>query len=688
MSGLKDNVQFLRGVGPKRAESLNKIGLKTVGDLFEYYPKNYSDYTKKNFVSAAVIDQVISTEVQVVSEAFLQKTGSRTSLLKQRVRDEGGEFFLVWFNKPYLKYKYKSGARLIVNGRVKLIGKEYQIVNPICEEEDSVKKSGSVYPIYPQTKGLRSDVIAAIISTAFKEYQHHIGETIPDYIRTKYSLETKVQSVREIHFPSNANSLQSAIKRLKFEELLTVQLTLMSIKNRNVHLNKGIVHASDDVVRLFSYLPYSLTGAQSKVLKEIFDDMTSSKKMIRLLQGDVGSGKTIVAFLSMLKAFFSGYQSVLLAPTEILAKQHLQGLETLLHHLNLADSVSCCLLTGSLRAEKKNEIKKEIQSGAIRMIIGTHALLQEDVHFENLGLIVTDEQHRFGVRQRRVLENKRAEADVLVMSATPIPRTLSLILHGDLDVSIIDEMPPGRQPVKTYTINNSMLVRMYGFIREQIEQGRQAYIVCPLIEESEMSATSVEELFDRLQEGELKNYRLGLLHGKVPAEEKDRIIRSFLLNETQVLIATTVIEVGVNIPNATIMVIYDADRFGLSQLHQLRGRVGRGDARSYCILVNNNSSELSWKRMKVLEQSNDGFYISEKDLELRGPGDYFGTKQHGIPSFKLVNLFEDLDLMKEVQSLAIDILKEDPLLEKSYNLFFKNAVDRLLSEIVADVALN
>lgn len=672
----------------KRAEALKKIGVRTVGDLLHYYPKNYSDYTQKKYVSVESVDRVLSTKVRIVSEAFLQKNNKGISILKQRVCDEGGDFFLVWFNKPYMKYKFRVGDRLVVTGKVKLIGKELQIVNPICEEESSIKKSGAIYPVYGQTKGLRTDTIAKIIFNAFSDYAHHIGETIPDYIRSKYSLETRAWSLQEIHFPSSAISLEKAIKRLKFEELLIIQLTLMSIKSRNHQLNQGIKHSSKEVFSLFSQMPFSLTDAQNKVLKEIFEDMSSSKKMIRLLQGDVGSGKTVVAFLSMLKAFFSGYQSVLLAPTEILAKQHLDGFLDFIRHFHLEDSVSCCLLTGSISSGKKNEMKEEIKSGEVRIIIGTHALLQEDVIFENLGLIVTDEQHRFGVRQRRALENKRVDADVLVMSATPIPRTLSLILHGDLDVSIIDEMPPGRQPIKTYTINHLMLSRMYNFIREQLDQGRQAYIVCPLIEESTGDMTSVEELYTNLKAGELKNYEIELLHGKVSSEEKDRIIHSFLSNQAKVLIATTVIEVGVNVPNATTMVIYDADHFGLSQLHQLRGRVGRGDIQSYCILINNSKSELSWKRMKVLEQSNDGFYISERDLELRGPGDFFGTKQHGVPSFKLVNLFQDIQLLKEVQNLVVNILRDDPLLEKSYNLFLKNAVDRMLIEIADDVALN
>lgn len=481
----------------------------------------------------------------------------------------------------------------------------------------------------------------------------------------EYKLLDINSAIRQIHFPKDFEEFKIARKRLVFEELLSMQLALLSLKNQYKVEQKGIQYKKDiKMSDIINTLPFKLTKAQLRGLEEIDEDMERSKPMNRLLQGDVGSGKTIVAIIAAYKAVKCGYQMTIMAPTAILAAQHLEGFETILNPFG----IKCELLTSAISKKKKEEILERLKQGEIDILIGTHAILEENVEFKNLGLVITDEQHRFGVRQRKIISQKGNNPDVLVMTATPIPRTLALILYGDLDISIIDELPPNRKKIDTFAVTKGLEQRVNMFIKKQIEEGRQAYIVCPLVEENEeINAKSVLEVAEKYKNEVFKEYKVEYLHGKMKAKEKDNIMEQFKRGDIDILISTTVIEVGVNVPNSSIMVIENSERFGLAQLHQLRGRVGRGEYKSYCILKYQGNSEVIRQRMKVMQDTNDGFIISEKDLELRGTGEFFGTKQHGLPEFKIANLFEDMPILKMVQSLAIRIIQEDPSLKNLQN---------------------
>ena len=538
--------------------------------------------------------------------------------------------------------------------------------SPVYDEIDQSKNTGKIIPIYPLTYELKQSTLRRIIENGLAEVKGQLPETLPEYILKENNLWDINSTIERIHFPIEFSDFNKARERLVFEELLTMQLALLKLKNNYEHDTNGIqfskdVHMSD----VINMLPFRLTTAQLRVLEEIDNDMESNKPMNRLLQGDVGSGKTVVAMIAAYKAVRSGYQAAIMAPTAILASQHLESFQGILEQLGIRTA----LLISSVTKKKKAEILEKLQNGEIDILIGTHAILEENVVFKNLGLVVTDEQHRFGVKQRSTIASKAQNPDVIAMSATPIPRTLALILYGDLDISIIDELPPNRKKIETYAVRKSMEERVNAFIRKQIDEGRQAYIVCPLVEENEdlEGLKSVIELAEKYQKETFSNYKVAYLHGKMKAKEKDEIMQQFKDGEIQILIATTVIEVGVNVPNASIMVVENAERFGLAQLHQLRGRVGRGEYQSYCILKYEGNGETIKQRMKVMCDTNDGFIISEKDLELRGSGDFFGTEQHGLPEFKIANLFEDIGTLKRVQALAIKIMEDDPLLEKEKN---------------------
>ena len=538
------------------------------------------------------------------------------------------------------------------------------------------KNTGKIIPIYPLTYELSQNVIRQIIANGLKQVENELEEVLPDYIIKKYNLYDINKAIQSIHFPKSFEDYNLARKRLVFEELFTMQLTLLNLKNKYERSNDGIEFSKDvKMDDLIKKLPFKLTNAQKRVLEEINSDMESNKVMNRLLQGDVGSGKTIVALICAYKAVKSGYQATIMAPTAILAKQHLDNFNSILEK----EGIKCELLVSGISKKKKEEILEKLSSGEINVLIGTHALLEENVVYKNLGLVVTDEQHRFGVKQRKTLSEKGNNTDTLVMTATPIPRTLALILYGDLDISIIDELPPNRKKIDTFAVTKQMSERVNNFVKKQIDEGRQAYIVCPLVEENEeINAKSVMELSEKYKNEVFKEYRVEYMHGKLRPKEKDEIMNEFKNGNIDILISTTVIEVGVNVPNASIMIIENAERFGLAQLHQLRGRVGRGEYQSYCILKYQGNSEVVRERMKVMTKTNDGFIISEKDLELRGSGEFFGTKQHGIPEFKIANLFEDMPMLKEVQRLAENILAEDGKLEKEENKKLKRIVDTKL----------
>jgi ATP-dependent DNA helicase RecG len=548
--------------------------------------------------------------------------------------------------------------------------------SPVFDEIENTNNTGKIIPIYPLTFSLTQNTLRKIIENGLEKVKEEGGlkETLPEYILKEYKLEEINKANNNIHFPKEFDDFKKARKRLVFEELLSTQLALLQLKNNNLTDKKGIVFDKNAKMSdVINTLPFNLTKAQLRVLQEIDENMESEKSMNRLLQGDVGSGKTIVAMISAYKAVKSGYQSAILAPTAILATQHLNNFKKILDKFE----IRCELLISGITKKKKEEILQRLQSGEIDIIIGTHALLEENVVFKNLGLVVTDEQHRFGVKQRTKIAEKGHNPDVLVMSATPIPRTLALILYGDLDISIIDELPPNRKTIETFAVTKRMEERINNFIKKQVDEGRQAYIVCPLVEDSEEEDTdlkSVITLYETCQKEIFPDYRVDYIHGKMKPKEKDEIMERFKKGEIDILISTTVIEVGVDVPNASIMVIEDAQRFGLAQLHQLRGRVGRGEYKSYCVLKYNGNGQNTKERMKVMCETNDGFVISQKDLELRGSGDFFGTMQHGIPDFKIANLFTDVDILKLAQEATIKIVDKDKKLENEENKLLKELV--------------
>ena len=545
--------------------------------------------------------------------------------------------------------------------------------SPVYDKLEDTKNTGRIIPIYPTTYKLPQTTLRRVIETGIHELEGSIEETLPEYLVSEYKLLDLDRAVNQIHFPNSFDDFNLAKKRLVFEELLSMQLALLALKNQYTKDVKGIKFSKNAKMSdVINKLPFSLTKAQLRVLEEIDKDMESDKPMNRLLQGDVGSGKTIVALIAAYKCVKCGYQAAIMAPTAILASQHLESFNEILSSFG----IRCELLISGITKKKKEDILQRLENGDIDIVIGTHALLEDNVVFKNLGLVVTDEQHRFGVRQRSVITEKGDNPDVLVMTATPIPRTLALILYGDLDISIIDELPPNRKKIETFAVTKGMDDRVNAFLKKNIDEGRQAYIVCPLVEESEeINAKSVMELAEHYKNKVFTEYKVEYLHGKMKPKEKDAIMEEFKNGNIDILISTTVIEVGVNVPNSSIMVVENAERFGLAQLHQLRGRVGRGEYQSYCILKYNGNSEIIKKRMKVMTDTNDGFVISEKDMELRGTGEFFGTRQHGIPEFKIANLFEDIVTLKSVQAIANKIIEDDPKLEKDKNKLLRNIVD-------------
>lgn len=576
-----------------------------------------------------------------------------------------GSGIVTWFNQPYLKDKFIIGNKYKFFGKVSLKAGRVMFNSPVFDVGEKVQNTGRIIPIYPLTYNLSQNNLRKIMEEAIKIVYGNLQETLPQYLIKQYNLEDINNATKNIHFPKEFEDFNIARNRLVFEELLSVQLALLELKNNYITEKKGIqfdknVKMSD----VINTLPFKLTKAQLRVLEEIDENMESDKVMNRLLQGDVGSGKTVVAMCAAYKAVKSGYQAAIMAPTAILATQHLENFKKILDKLN----IKCELLISGITKKKKEDILNRLKNGEIDILIGTHAIIEDNVIFKNLGLVVTDEQHRFGVRQRAKIAEKGNNPDVLVMTATPIPRTLALILYGDLDISIIDELPPNRKKIETFAVDKNMTERVNNFIKKQIDEGRQAYIVCPLVEENEeMDLKSVEALYETYSKEVFPQYKVEYLHGKMKQKEKDNIMERFKNGKIDILISTTVIEVGVDVPNSNIMVVENAERFGLAQLHQLRGRVGRGEYKSYCILKYEGKGETIRKRMKVMCETNDGFVISEKDLELRGSGDFFGTMQHGLPEFKIANLFEDIEMLKKVQVVAMEILEKDPKLEKEEN---------------------
>jgi len=680
MIDLKQNVQYVKGVGPNKAKLLHNIGVNTLEDLITYFPRTHEDRSKPKEIASLVDGEEALIEVMATSNMSEIRIGKSRTILKLIVRDESGACVITWFNQKYLKGKFKVGEKYKFYGKAQIKYGKVEMVNPVFDVENSSKNTGKIIPIYPLTYSLTQNAIRSAIENGLKLVDGKLEETMPEYLLKEYHLEERNKAMKQIHFPSDFEEYNHARKRLVFEELLSMQLALSGLKNKYDNASDGIAYSRDvHMSDVINQLPFRLTKAQLKVLEEIDGDMEKKKPMNRLLQGDVGSGKTIVSIIAAYKAVKCGYQVAIMAPTAILAEQHMQEFSKVLEPFG----IKCELLLGGTRAKKRREILEELENGTIQVLIGTHALLVEDVVFHNLGLVVTDEQHRFGVRQRSSIVAKGNHPDVLVMTATPIPRTLALILYGDLDISIIDELPPNRKKIETFAVTKSMEERVNNFIRKNIDEGRQVYIVCPLVEETEeIEAKAVVELAEKYKSETFSNYKVEYLHGKMKQKEKDEIMREFKEGNIDILISTTVIEVGVNVPNASLMVIENAEHFGLAQLHQLRGRVGRGEYQSYCVLKYEGKSENTRQRMKIMTQTNDGFVIAEKDLELRGSGEFFGTKQHGIPEFKIANLFEDMETLKSVQSVVLKIENSDQKLEKEENKRLRKLVDERFTQRV------
>ena len=666
MVDLNKSVQYIKGVGPNNMLLLQKLGINTLEDLITFYPRTYEDRGKPKKIYDLVDGEEALIDVICASKMNVIRFAKNKVMLKMLVRDDTGECVLTWFNQTYLKDKFKIGERYQFYGKINIKYGRVEMAKPVFDKDGLSKNTGKIIPIYPLTYKLSQNKVRSIIENGLKEVVGKLEETIPEYILKSYELEDINTAIKQIHFPNDFKEYNKARRRFVFEELLTVQLALSSLKSRYDKQINGIEFEKDAKMSdVIDSLPFKLTKAQLKVLEEIDKDMESNKPMNRLLQGDVGSGKTIVSIIAAYKAAKSGYQSAIMAPTAILAEQHLQEFTKVLEPFG----VRCELLQGGMRAKKRQEILQDLKDGKIDILIGTHALIVEDVEFKNLGLVVTDEQHRFGVRQRANIVAKGNNPDVLVMTATPIPRTLAIILYGDLDISIIDELPPNRKKIETYPVKKNMEHRVEEFIRKNVQEGRQAYVVCPLVEESEEyeNCKSVMELAEEYKTKIFPELKVEYLHGKMKQKEKDDIMKRFKDGEIQILISTTVIEVGVNVPNANTMVVYNAEHFGLAQLHQLRGRVGRGEYQSYCILIYDSNSKTTKERMKTMKETDNGFIVAEKDLEIRGSGEFFGTRQHGLPEFKIANLFEDVSILKEVQALAAKIEEIDPRLENDYN---------------------
>lgn len=670
---LNKNIQYVKGVGEARAKLLNRLGIFTLNDLITYYPRTHEDRSIPKKIEELIDGEEALIEVIPVTRVSEVRIRRNMTILKMNVRDDTGVCQITWFNQPYVKQLFKPGVYYKFYGKVSKKGSKVEMNSPVYDREDTSKNTGKIIPIYPSTFKLPQSTLRKIIENGLIEVDGKISETLPDYIKNEYGLWDLDRAIHQIHFPDSFEDFNLARNRLVFEELISMQIALIALKNQYTKDVAGIQFSKDvKMSDVINKLPFSLTKAQLRVLEEIDNDMEALKPMNRLLQGDVGSGKTVIALIAAYKCVKCGYQSAIMAPTAILASQHLESFTEILNDFG----IRCELLISGISKKKKEDILNRLREGEIDIIIGTHALLEENVVFKKLGLVVTDEQHRFGVRQRSIITEKGDNPDVLVMTATPIPRTLALILYGDLDISIIDELPPNRKKIDTFAVTKGMEERVNGFIKGQIEEGRQAYIVCPLVEENEeINAKSVLELAENYKTNVFKDYRVEYLHGKMKPKEKDIIMEEFKNGNIDILISTTVIEVGVNVPNSSIMVIENAERFGLAQLHQLRGRVGRGDYKSYCILKYNGNSDVIRQRMKVMTSTNDGFIISEKDLELRGTGEFFGTKQHGLPEFKIANLFEDIHILKAVQGIAMKIISSDPSLEKDENKLLRKVVD-------------
>lgn len=668
MLNLDSNIQFIKGVGEKRAKLFNSLGIFCVDSLIHFYPRKYEDWSASKNLEAVKSGETVSikaTLITPVKEAMIRRG---LTLFKCKFSDGENVISVTIFNNKYLAKSLRIYEDYYLYGKIEKSLLNFSMNSPKIEKAENIL---AIQPVYPAKEKLTSRSISKIMKTALDELGE-IEETLDDEIMQKYSLISLDKAIKNIHFPNSADDYLPPRKRLIFEELLTLQLGLLKLKS-NKKSETALVIKDDYSSEFEKLLPFNLTNAQKRTISECLQDMKSKYPCNRLVQGDVGSGKTAVAASLIYSVIKNGYQATMMAPTEILATQHYESLLKIL----APAGINIRLLTGSTPAKEKKEIKKALFDGEIDLIIGTHALIQNDVAFKNLALVITDEQHRFGVKQRAQLAEKGEDVHTIVMSATPIPRTLGLILYGDLDISILDELPPGRQEIRTDVVDSRYHKRLYKFIKDAIARGEQCYMVCPAVEENETNIKSAEELADELANGEFKGYNLGILHGKMKPKDKEAIMKSFASGKVSLLVATTVVEVGVDVPNATIMVIENAERFGLSTLHQLRGRVGRGNKKSYCVLVSDAKGETARERLMTMKKYSDGFKIADTDLKLRGPGDFFGSRQHGLPELKIADMVEDMDTLQNAQECAKSILRNDfslsnhPALKKQMNKMFE-----------------
>lgn len=681
---LSDSIEVIKNIGKTRMEQFAKLNIETVEDLIEYYPRDYEDRSATTPISEVEAGERYTIRAKIAFQPEARRIRSMT-IVSVRVKDESGTIECVWFNQPYIKNQLVVGREFVFTGKVSNKLNRLQMESPDYEPT-SVQSlnTGRIIPIYTLPSKLSQKVMRGCVKSALDEVEEAMQEYMPKHILEKNNLCSREFAVRNIHFPQSDEAFFSARRRLVFDELLFLQLHLLELKG-NICDKKAGVNISDfDDSSIRSKLGFELTDAQEKVLNDIKEDFKKGNVMNRLIQGDVGSGKTAVAMIAAYIMVRNGAQTAVMAPTDVLANQHYKSFSEVFEPLG----IKCELLTSGIKKKQKDIAYENIATNKAQIIIGTHALIQDKVEYGNLGLVITDEQHRFGVRQREMLSTKGNEPHILVMTATPIPRTLALILYGDLDISIIDKLPPGRKKVDTFAVDHSYYQRLYAFIRKEVNKGRQAYIICPMIEENnKMELRSVLSYTDELDKNILPDLRVACVHGKMKNDEKQAVMDEFSKGNIDVLVSTTVIEVGINVPNATLMIIENAERFGLSALHQLRGRVGRGGEKSYCVLVSDAKTKVAKERLSIMCKTNDGFVISEKDLGLRGPGDFFGTRQHGLPEMKIANLYKDIDVLKDVQKTALELYNDRNGLQNDENSLLKDKIFNIFITKIKKICL-
>ena len=662
MADLNTDVRYIKGIGEAKTKALGKLGIFTLGDLIGWFPRRYEDRRETRPISSLIPGETACVAAMIASEPKVSHIRKGMDLVKVRAVDDTGALDVTFFNQSWLKNQLRVGETYIFYGRAEGSLLRKTMAGPVVEPEGRQEFTGRIVPVYPLTAGVSQLLLSRAIRQGLDECADILPDCLPDSVRQTHGLCRVNYAYENIHFPESPEALDIARRRLAFEELFffAIGLKLLRFRRETVSVEP---FRPVDMAPFYDALPFILTGAQRRCVDEAIADMTAGKPMNRLCQGDVGSGKTMVAAACVYFCVKNGRQAALMAPTELLAEQHYRGLAPLLEQLGLR----CALLTGSTPAKTKRSVTAQLASGELDFAIGTHALISGGVAYANLGLVVTDEQHRFGVAQRTALAEKGEHPHTLVMSATPIPRTLALILYGDLDVSVIDQLPPGRKPIETYAVTSAYYPRLYAFIRKQVEAGRQVYIVCPMVSENDDlpdERKAVTEYAQKLQSEIFPDLRVAYVHGKMKSREKDTVMSAFAAGETNILVSTTVIEVGVDVPNASLMVVENAERFGLSQLHQLRGRVGRGQHQSYCVLVSDNKNDETRQRLRAMTKTADGFKIAEEDLRLRGPGDFFGLRQHGLPGLRVADIGCDTRLLTEAQTAAEELLAHDPSLAR------------------------